>query len=447
LLPYLTPQEIAEVDQFYQDFPAQINVALFGTSAPYTNATGDYHAKQHEFVTSEATLTAFIGGVNSGKTYAGCIRAFRAAYGLVGNNPIPVPNKGMITAPTYKVLRDPVVETFKNLFSDFIVGENENAGILRMDNGSEILCRSCEKPELLRGPNLTWWFGDEAALYRSMVYKVMIGRLREGGQLGYGWIGTTPKGRNWVWQVFKTNSDSHRMLKSVSRENVFMDGAYFDLLETEYTGDFKAQELEAKFVAYQGLVYPEFEYSTHVTGVPKTHNLVTAYAGVDWGFANPGCILVGQVDNDGQVVIVAEHYARGLRVDEWVAIAEQMRREWRIETFYCDPSEPKNIQQFREAGLAAVKAQTDVMAGIQQVKHDLAISPFTGRPRCLFTTGCPNTFAEFEMYCWTEHGEYGIQDKPVKANDHAMDALKYLLNSMPREGQVQRASVRVVRTI
>ena len=61
------------------------------------------------------------------------------------------------------------------------------AGILRSFNksdmtvdlidGKHILFRSSDQPDRLRGPNLGWFYLDEAALMDEQTWLIMIGRL------------------------------------------------------------------------------------------------------------------------------------------------------------------------------------------------------------------------------------------------------------------------------
>jgi len=144
---------------------------------------------------------------------------------------------------------------------------------------------------------------------------------------------------------------------------------------------------------------------------------------VDWGFANPGVICVIGVDSDGRAQVVSEQYQRQRRVEEWVNVAKQARQAWGIRSFYCDPSEPDYIRQFRDAGLPAEQADNSVNAGIQAVKNRLVLQA-DGAPRLTVTADAVWTIAEFESYQWAEN-RYGMRDQPVKANDHALDALRY----------------------
>jgi phage terminase large subunit len=67
------------------------------------------------------------------------------------------------------------------------------------------------------------------------------------------------------------------------------------------------------------------------------------------------------------------------------------------------------------------------MDGIHRVKAALQVAG-DGRPRLTVAPTCVNTIAEFESYVWKE-GRAGMRDEPEKVNDHAMDALRYVMNS------------------
>ena len=390
--------------------------------------------KHHAFIHDSCPHVAMVGGIGSGKSYSGVVRALRASAGLVGSTRIPTPNLGMITAPSYPMLRDTTQRTFFELAGgkvrEFYKAENR----VLMTNGSEILFRSADKFEYLRGTNLAWWFGDEAALYDAGVRKIMIGRLRQFGEQGYEWLATTPRGRNWVWQEFvQRERPDYALHKIRTSDNPSLSLEFLEGLKLAYTGDFAAQELEGEFVSFEGLIYAEFHRDVHVITLPATQRFVSYAAGVDWGYANPGVIVVGGVDGDGRVTIIHEEYQRGLRIEEWAAIASQLFQQYRIQTYFCDPSEPDFIEAFVQKSLNAQAAVNDVLPGIQTVKSYLAVQG-DGQPRLQMDRSCVNLIAEFESYVWMERRGEGIYDKPRKAHDHLVDALRYLLVGIALEG-------------
>jgi PBSX family phage terminase large subunit len=321
------------------------------------------------------------------------------------------------------MLRDATLRAFLELAGATVSAFNKNEMIVHLRNGSEVLFRTASEPDRLRGPSISWWFGDEAALCDVRAYEIMLGRLRQFGKMGYAWIATTPKGRNWVWQLFvQAPTASRRLYRATSADNVYLDPAVLEVWRGAYAGDFARQELGGEFVAFEGLIYPEFRREIHVSELLPERWRYTV-AGVDWGYANPGVILVFAVDSDGRMFQVAEYYQRQRRVEEWVEIALQARRTWNIETFYCDPAEPDFIAAFRDAGLPAEEANHAVQAGLQAVKNRLVVQG-DHSPRLMVHSSCVHTIAEFESYQWAQN-RYGVKDQPLKANDHCMDALRY----------------------
>jgi phage terminase large subunit-like protein len=397
--------------------------------------TIELYGPQFDFVSATEHYLGFVAGIGSGKTVAGCARAVAASQGVIGDQRIRTPNLGIITAPTYPMLRDATIRTFMEIAAGLIKDYNKSEHIAIMRNGSEILFRSVSDPETMRGPSISWWYGDEAALYLPKVWQIMMGRLRQYGAHGWAWITTTPKGRNWIWQKFvQAARKGYRLLKAATMANPYLDQAFVAGLVEEYVGDFAAQELLGEFVAFEGLIYPEFDRALHITQT-RPQAFVKVVAGVDWGFVNPGVISVGGVDGDGRIWGLHQEYQRQRRIEEWANVALELRNTYRIDRFFCDPSEPKYIAAFNEKGCKAEAANNEVHPGIQRVKNRL-VKRDDGKPRLIFSPDFAWTFSEFDQYQWrpSPKGE-GFQDEPMKANDHCMDSIRYLVMGVDEQAR------------
>lgn len=398
----------------------------------------EFYPKQYQFVTAPEHYLAYVAGIGSGKSLAGCGRAIAATQGYIGGQKvIPTPNLGMITAPTYPMLRDATLRAFLELAGKAVVDFNKSEMIATMSNGSEILFRSADDPERLRGANLSWWFGDEAALYVPVAWDIGIGRLRQHGRLGYAWLTTTPKGRNWIYQQFvQRKRRNYRILQGSTLDNIFLHPEFIEGLKETYSGDFALQELMGEFVAFEGLIYPEFDPRIHrFTKSVDLERMRRVEAGVDWGYTNPGVIEVGGEDGDGRLWVLHEEYQRQRRIEDWVAIAKELQQTYGIEVFRCDPSEPDYIQAFVDAGLNAVKADNAVAPGIQVVRQRLTVRG-DNLPRLFITNKAANAATEFEQYQWAAARDGVFRDVPLKANDHAMDAIRYLCAGFEIEPQL-----------
>ena len=98
------------------------------------------------------------------------------------------------------MLRDATLRTFKQVAEAAIAETHASEMRLTLRNGAEVLFRSADQPDRLRGPNISWAWIDEASLCGAETWDITIGRLRADGKAGPCWITTTPTGRNGVYQ-------------------------------------------------------------------------------------------------------------------------------------------------------------------------------------------------------------------------------------------------------
>jgi len=307
---------------------------------------------------------------------------------------------------------------------------NKQQLIATARNGSKIYLRSCDREQDLRGPNLGWFFIDEGAKVSLNVWKIMLGRLRKPPERG--WITTTPKGRNWIWEEFaKRQRRNYEYFTGATDENKHLSRDYIESLKESYSGSFYEQEFLGEFIAWQGLVYPQITVEAHHEDAPEdTTGYRYALAGTDWGWADPSVILVGLVGADNAFHLVEEFYRNRTPIETIAEVAQAMRNKWGVRTFWCDPSRPEYIQKFREAGLDSRKGKNEIDPGIAAVTRKIEQGLFH-----IDFNACPATAREFEVYQYAEddHGKV-LKDRPIDRDNHAMDALRYMIYSNERQG-------------
>jgi len=367
----------------------------------------ELYGTQYAFVTCTERFTAFVAGIGSGKTFSGAVKAVSLAKpGTLG----------LVVAPTYPMLRDATLRSYRELLGDAMtLAKGEMLGTL--SNGAEIMFRSADQPDRLRGPNIHWAHIDEGALCPPGTWEVVIGRLRAGGTAGPCFITSTPKGRNWLY----AHSGEMHVFRAHTRDNPYISREFVESLETSYAGKFAAQELGGEFVGFEGLVYEEFSRDIHV--IERSGPWKRVIVGADEGYTNPAVLLLIAEDNDGRAHVLEEFYQRRMLQGDVVAAARALFLEHKTETIQVDPSAAGLIAEMRAVGLPANAANNTVRDGIQAVKSRLARAG-DGRLRLTFAPACANTIAEFESYVWKETGG-AMRDDPEKVNDHAMDALRY----------------------
>jgi phage terminase large subunit-like protein len=175
------------------------------------------YKQQMDFVTAEEPFVAFVAGVGAGKTHAGVGKALIYAVRHPGS-------LGMVTAPTYGMLMDATFRKFQEIVPreaySWHVGEKR----IQMINGSEILWRSTDDPEHLRGPTLDWAHMDEADRSPLEAFNILMERLRPYEKTKQLWITTTPRGFNWVYHTFaKEVRPGYREIHCSARDNIYLD--------------------------------------------------------------------------------------------------------------------------------------------------------------------------------------------------------------------------------
>jgi len=387
---------------------------------------------QWDFVHCASRFSFYVGGLGAGKTTAGAMRAILRAVEHPGS-------LGVIGAPTYPMLRDASARTFFALLPEpLIASYNKTEGHLLLRNGSEILFRSLDAPDRLRGLNLAWFWLDEAPLCGYYAWQVLKGRLRQRGYATSGWATGTPKGRDGFARDFElAPRPAHALFRASTWTNAHnLPPGY--IAELGYSGAFARQEIEGLFVAFEGLVYTlDASVGGHLAEPPERARWQRVIGGVDWGYTNPSAALVFALDGDGGAWQVDEFYQRRAGLEETLLPALLgLTRRYGVETWYCGPDEPEHIDALAAAltreGLAAraQRADNSVRAGIQTVTSLLARRPDGSyglriAPRCIYT------IAEYGSYQYATRASEGRDpsEQPLKQNDHALDATRYALHT------------------
>lgn len=366
---------------------------------------------QMRFFSCRDRFTAFIGGIGSGKTYVGCVKAL-----FLAGDPGSL---GLIVAPTYPMLRDATLRTFLEVAGDAVEKFNKSEMIVIIRGGGEVLFRSADNPDRLRGPSVHWVYIDEGAMCSPATWDILIGRLRADGKAGPCWVTSTPKGRNWLYQ----RRNEMTIFRAKTYENPYLSPEFIASLKRSYAGEFARQEIEGEFVSMEGLVYPMFSRDIHV--VDYNHDRFGRWVmAMDEGYTNPAVILLIGVDADGRLHIAREFYQTGKLQHDVVRVAADWAAEYRAEVVAVDAAAAGLIADLRDMGLPAVPRKGRVLDGISAVQSYLQIQG-DGRPRLTIAPGCLNTINEFESYVWRDG-----KDEPIKQNDHAMDALRYYVSEV-----------------
>ena len=208
---------------------------------------------------------------------------------------------GLIGAPTFPMLRDATQRQFFDICEqtglEYEYSRSENK--VTMANGkAEIIFRSLDNYERLRGPNLAWFGIDELTYCEPEAWLRLEARLRDAKAkrlCGFGVF--TPKGFDWVYQKFLAKkTKGYRLIQAPPFENSHVLNAvpdFYERLESSYDPLFYEQEALGKFLNIrQGRAYYAFSRSEHVREGKYNPMLPLHWA---WDFnLTPMCSLICQ---------------------------------------------------------------------------------------------------------------------------------------------------------
>jgi len=340
---------------------------------------------------------------------------------------ISKPRKIAYFSTTYQQSRDIAWEMLKKGLAPAIIQANESRLEIRTktQKGGEsiIQLRGWESVETARGQYFDFLVIDEIAsmkgfwpAWEEVLRPTLIDTKGEVLFI------STPKGFNHFYELCNEELENKdfKSFHFTSYDNPYLDKEELEKERQTKSSEAFLQEIMAEFQKTQGLVYKEFSRDRHLYEILPTAEL-DKVAGVDFGFVNPAAVL--DIRTNGERFWVEDEWYKRERTD--AQIAEYVAGQ-RFTAVYPDPESPGAIEEFKKRNInirEVIKGKDSVEAGIKRIK-ELLLSG-----KLLINKKCVNLISEFEMYSYDdEDGEKNAKEKPIKANDHALDALRYVVS-------------------
>lgn len=280
----------------------------------------------------------------------------------------------------------------------------------------------------IRGLTLQGAYCDELTLFPKDFFVMLLSRLRvPGAKL----IATTnpDSPEHWLKKEYIDRRTELDMLvvRFLLDDNTTLDPQYVAAVKAEYTGVFYNRFILGEWCLAEGIVYPQFDRTQHVRQLDSPQG--KWYISVDYGTLN--AFSAGLWCYDGkQAYRAAEWYYSGraqrrqLTNTQYLKHIQALAGGRNIEAVVVDPSAASFITELRQAGFTVRKGKNDVVDGIRRVSTALQ------KGKLLFSPACQDCIREFSLYRWDEKA---AEDRPIKENDHAMDDVRYFVNTVLRQ--------------
>lgn len=282
--------------------------------------------------------------------------------------------------------------------------------------------------DLIQGITLAGMFFDEVALMPESFVNQATGRCSEEGSKF--WFNCNPDGPyhwfklNWIDKIAEKNLV---YLHFTMDDNLSLSEKIKNRYRSMYSGVFYQRYILGLWTVAEGIIYDMFDQTKHVFENTIDFIFGENYISIDYGTQNATVFLLWQKGKDGIWYCVKEYYYSGRdnkkqKTDsEFAADLEEFAKGIRVKKIIVDPSAASFIAELKKRNLSIKKAKNDVLDGIRFVGTML------NEEKIMFSKDCTNTLKEFSAYIWDTKAIERGEDKPIKQNDHAMDAVRYFV--------------------
>lgn len=388
---------------------------------------GLFSEKQLDMIANcDARLNILEGSVRSGKTVSSIV----AWCYFVQNAPA---GDLLMSGKTERTLKRNVLDQLEQMVGSRHFKLNKGTGELILFGRRVYLAGANDEraESKIRGLTLAGAYCDEITLYPESFFTMLLSRLSvPGARL----IGTTNPDSPYHWlkknYLDRAGELNIKYWHFTLEDNLNLDPTYIEAIKKEYTGLWYKRFILGLWVQAEGAVYDMWDEAVHaVDEIPQ--QFTRYYVGVDYGTNNPTVyLLVGQVGD--KLYVLDEYYWDSNKTGRQKTDAEYSRdlRQFtegrRPQAIIIDPSAASFITQLRKDGIGPIlQADNSVLDGIRNVASYLS-----GGRLFVYRHKCPNLLKEFTSYVWDAKAQAKGEDKPMKQNDHCLDALRYVVQTI-----------------
>ena len=241
---------------------------------------------------------------------------------------------------------------------------------------------------------------------------------------------------HWIYKEFFSKWDESKtvyegedtlIVKTTYKDNIFLTDEDRKLLEDETDPYFYNVYSLGNWGILGNVIFKNWRVEDISNLIPQFDRV---HCGCDFGFSSdPNALIKVHCDKKRKrLYIFDEWYQAGMTDDELLRVCKQFCGN---QYLICDSAEPKTIDFLATnnvRAVGAVKGADSINRGIRWLQgYEIIID-----------VRCQNFKNEIEQYHWQEDKYGNAMAKPVDANNHLIDALRYALNN-----EILAAEVRV----
>ena len=392
--------------------------------------------KQNEYILNANARWNFkVGAVRSGKSYVDAayivpsrLRAVAGKQGLA-----------VILGVSRDTIERNVLEPMREIYTSTLVSHinNKNQAFIC---GEWVYCLGAEKVSQvakIQGSSIKYCYGDEVAKWNKEIFEMLKSRLDKSYSCFDGSL--NPEGPNhWLKKFLDQEGLDQYIQHYIIDDNPYLPPDYVENLKKEYAGTvYYDRYILGKWALAEGLIYPM--YQNAIVDKAPNDEVFEYCISIDYGTMNAFAMALWERHSDGIWYATRRYYYSGrdtgvqktdteylhdietVLFDIITAIRNTNEKIRQKLPTIIDPSAASFIALLQKTDWAKViPADNAVLDGIR----DTASAMYNNKIKIL--ASIPEFKKEAEGYVWDEKED---EDKPVKINDHLMDAIRYFVKT------------------
>jgi len=375
------------------------------------------------------------GAVRSGKTYISYFLIPKRIYEL----PKAHNNGGvLLIGKTERTLKRNVLDPMRDIFGEAYVSNVYGDGEIRIFGRRCYIVGANDERAVtkIQGLTLSYAYGDEVTTWPESFFQMLKSRLSVPGAKFDGTC--NPESPYHYLKTFIDTAENLQHFHFTIDDNSFLEPEFITAIKSEYVGMWHRRYILGEWCMAEGLVYDMFNESVVVNEIPQIKKI--SCIGVDYGVSNPTAFIMIGEGIDGNLYALKEYYygsgntmtSRRTALDHANHMIEFIAGQ-RVGWIFVDPSAIEFITQ-----LWRMRSKNQNFSRIANADNDVAngirrVSSLMGSRRLFIHRSCSNLIKEIQNYVWDAKAQERGEDKPMKQNDHACDALRYAIASMNTE--------------
>lgn len=278
---------------------------------------------------------------------------------------------------------------------------------------------------LIQGRTLAGVLIDEVALMpRSFVEQACARCSVDGSKLWFNCNPGSPQHWFYLEWIKEAKNKNTLHLHFDLEDNPSLSESVINRYKNSYKGVFYQRYVLGQWVVAEGLVY-DFGEKNITDERPESGEY---YISIDYGTLNPFSAGLWCL-RGAKAVRIKEYYYNGreknvqLTDEQYCDAVEQLAKGYDVRKIIVDPSAASFITALRKRHFTVMPAKNEVLDGIRRTATMLENGDIK------IHRSCGDTIREFGLYRWDEKA---TEDTVIKENDHAMDDIRYFVNTILR---------------